>query len=244
MAQLCHQLGGEAWQPVIAQHFDNLSAEDAEEELDRVAADFEAVRSMLNVRLFAGQAQGGTERRPPVSWEWAPGITAAYVYDLPTTVSSVSETQLAAWNRDEAELRAIALENVRGDAVEEQRIGDDGGASPTMACVADHFFVASRALLLDERLPARAQGAMFAVPHRHALLYAPVMDLGIVQSISRLIVTGVSLFQQGPGSIGPALYWWREGTVALLPSQFDGKEVDFAPPDEFVSVLNGLAPLA
>jgi hypothetical protein len=147
----------------------------------------------------ASCGSSGPEPRSPVSSEIAPGITAAFVYDLPTTVSTVSEEHLAAWSREPADLMSIAVDNVRGDAVQEQRIGDDGGASPVMACVADHFFVASHALLLDERLPAEANGAVFAVPHRHALLYAPVVDLGIIESLNRLIVTGVSMFQQGPG---------------------------------------------
>src|SRR5690606_17545092 len=98
------------------------------------------------------------------------------------------------------------------------------------------------AFLLGERLPAEANGnAVFAVPHRHALLYAPMTDMGVVESINRLIVTGVSMFQQGPGSISPGLYWWRSGSISLLPAQLDGGNVQFAPPDEFVAVLNGLS---
>jgi hypothetical protein len=245
LAQLCHQLSDAEWQPAVAGHFDGLfAAEEGADELDRTAADFEAVRSMLKVRLFPGPGLGGPHPQPPVSWEFAPGITAAFVFDLPTTVATVNREHVAAWTQTRDELVSIALDNVRGDAAEEQRIEDDGGASPAMALVADHFFVASHALLLDERLPAGAQGAVFAVPHRHALLYAPVVDLGIVQSINRLIVTGVSLFQQGPGSISPGLYWWNKGSVTLLPSQFDGRKVDFAPPEEFVAVLNGLQPPA
>lgn len=95
-----------------------------------------------------------------------------------------------------------------------------------MACVADHFFAASHALLLGERLPPAAiHGAM---------------DLGLVDAINRLIVTAVSMFQQGPASISPGLYWWRAGAVTLLPSSFDGRSVNFAPPDEFIAVLNDL----
>ena len=82
---------------------------------------------------------------------------------------------------------------------------------------------------------------MFSVPHRHALLYAPLVDLGVVESINNLIAMGASLFQQGPGSISPALYWWRGPTsVTILPSQVDGNNVQFAPPDDFVQVLNSL----
>lgn len=65
-----------------------------------------------------------------------------------------------------------------------------------------------------------------------------------VNSINHLIPMAVSLFQQGPGSISPGLYWWRHEGVTLLPAQADGRRVQFAPPDEFVQVLNGLGPPA
>jgi hypothetical protein len=240
LAQVCHQVDAGEWSAIVSRHFDNLfAAEDEDARLDAIAVDLDAVRSMLKVRLFPGPGLGGFEPRPPVSWELAPGITAAFVYDLPTTVRTVGDTHIAAWGLDHGRVLAVALDNVRGDAVDMRPLAD-GGASAPVACVADHFFAASHALLLEERLPAAAQGAIFAVPHRHALLYAPIVDLGIIESINRVIATGVSLFQQGPGSISPGLYWWRSGTVSLLPSQFDGRKIDFAPPDEFVAVLNGL----
>ena len=242
LAQVCHQAGRSEWTATIARHFDNLfAAEDASAATEEQGTDLEAVRTMLKVRLFPGSSLGGMDAQPPVSWEFAPGIVAAFVYDLPTTVASVNVAHINAWGRSRDDLLSIALENVRADIVEAQAIGD-AGPSAAVACVADHFFAASHAFLLDERLPANAQhGAVFAVPHRHALLYAPIADLGIVQSINRLIPTAVSLFQQGPGSISPALYWWRRGgPVTVLPSQLDGKNVQFAPPDDFVQVLNAL----
>jgi hypothetical protein len=107
--------------------------------------------------------------------------------------------------------------------------------------MADHFFAASHALLLDERLPPGAEhGAVFGVPQRHAFLYAPILDLGVIQVINRMVAATSSLFDQGPGSISPSLYWWRRGSVTALLSEFDGRRVAFAPPEEFVDVLNRL----
>lgn len=240
LAQLCHAVGRREWQGAIAEHFDNLfAAADDDARLDEVARDFEAVRSLFKVRLFAGANLGGMDPREPVSWELAPGLTAAFVYDLPTTVRTAGDAHLEAWGLSRDELLAVALGNVRGDEVEERTLAE--GVSAPIACVADHFFAASHALLLGERLPPEANGsAVFAVPHRHALLYAPFVDLGVVDSINRLIAIGGSMFDQGPGSISPGLYWWREGSVTLLPSQFDGRNVQFAPPDGFVDALNAL----
>lgn len=245
LAQVCSLAGRDAWPEAIASHFDNLfAAEDAQAQVNETGRDLDAVRSMLKIRLYPGPSVGGMEPNPPVSWELAPGLTAAFVYDLPTTVTSVNAEHITTWGRSRDELLAIAMDNVRGDAVETQAIGD-GGASAAMACVADHFFAASHAFLLNDRLRADARhGAVVAVPHRHVLLYAPIVDLGVIQSINSLIPMAVSLFQQGPGSISPGLYWWRKDGVTLLPAQAEGKKIQFAPPDDFVQVLNELGPPA
>ncbi len=240
LAQLCHAVGRKDWQEAISSHFDNLfAAADSEAELTELARDFERIRSLLKLRIYADASLGGVDPGPPVSWEFAPGLTAVFVYDLPATVRTASVDHVEGWARSHDELLSAALENVRGDAVETQPMAE--GASAPIACFADHFFAASHAFLLGERLPAEARnGAVFAVPHRHALLYAPLVDLGVVESINRIIATAASMFQQGPGSISPGLYWWRDGSVSLLPARVGDREIQFAPPDDFVQVLNTL----
>lgn len=241
LAQLCHQLEPGEWSTAIANHFESLfQSEDEQARLAEVGVDFEAVRSMLKVRLFPAASLGGITPDPLVGWELAPGLVAAFVYDLPSTVATVNREHIEAWGRPREELLTTALANVRDDAVECRPMAGAGPSAP-MACVANHFFAASHAFLLDERLPpAAVHGAIFAVPHRHALLYAPIVDLGLVDAINRLIVTTVSMFQQGPGSISPGLYWRRAGAITLLPASFDGRSVSFSPPGEFVAVLNDL----
>jgi hypothetical protein len=241
LAQLCHAIGRREWRGAIGEHFDNLfAAADDEARVEELARDFEGIRPLLKVRLFASANLGGMDPQPPVSWELAPGLTAAFVYDLPTSVRSAGESHVEAWGKSREELLTVAIANLRRDDVETRPIGE--GACGPIACFADHFFAASHAFLLGERLPPEAGGsAVFAVPHRHALLYAPLVDMDIVNAVNRLIPTAVSLFQQGPGSISPGLYWWRDGSVTLLPSELDGGNVRFFPPDEFVQALNLLA---
>ena len=240
LAQLCQMVGEGESREAISGHFDNLfAAADDEARVEELARDFEGVRSLFKVRLYPGASLGGIDPRPPASWELAPGLTAVFVYDLPTTVRSAGDTHIESWGMSRDELLSAALDNVRADAVDVQPMAE--GRSAPVACFADHFFAASHALLLGERLPPEARGsAVFAVPHRHAVLYAPLVDLGVIEAINRLIPTAAAMFEQGPGSISPDLYWWREGSVSVLPSQFDGQDVQFFPPDDFVQVLNQL----
>lgn len=241
LAQLCHMVGEREWRGTIAEHFDNLFvAADDDARVKELARDFEGVRSLFKVRLYPGANLGGIDPKPPASWEYAPGLTAVFVYDLPTTVKTANESEIEHWGRSREELLSAALENVRADEVDVKPLGE--GPSAPIACFAEHFFAASHAFLLGERLPPEANGsAVFAVPHRHALLYAPLVDLSVAESINALILRAAAMFQEGPGSISPSLYWWREGSVTLLPSQFDGSNVQFFPPDDFVQALEELA---
>ena len=241
LAQLCHMVGEREWRKTIAEHFDNMFvAADDEARFEELARDFEGVRELIKVRLYPDESNGGMDARPPASWAFGPGLTAAFVYDLPTTVRTATETEIEAWGKSRDELLSAALENLQADEVEVQSMGE--GPSAPIACVADHFFAASHALVLGERLPPEAGGsAIFAVPHRHALLYAPLVDFGVVESVNTLIPLAASMYQQGPGSISPGLYWWRDGSVSKLPAQFDGKKVQFFPPDDFVQALEALS---
>jgi hypothetical protein len=242
LAQFCHHVGRAGWQEAIATHFENLFTAEAEEaRFQELVHDFGEIRPLLKVRLYPSEAFASVEQGGPARWELAPGLTAVFVYDLPTTVRTASVDDVARWGKSRDELLPVALENVRADPVESQPMA--AGTSAPIACFADHFFAASHAFLLGEHLPPEANGsAVFAVPHRHALLYAPMVDMGVVESINRLILTALALFQDGPGSISSSLYWWRGGEVSLLPSHVEGSTAHFIPPPEFVQALEALPP--
>lgn len=240
LAQFCQQVGRADWREAITTHFDNLfEAADADEEFQKIAGDFDAIRSLLKVRLYPSDTFEAFGEKGPARWELATGLTAAFVFDLPTTVRTANVEDVDRWGRGDDEVLAVALENVRRDEVEAQPIAE--GPSAPIACFADHFFAASHALLLGERLPPEANGhAVFAVPHRHALLYAPMADMAVVESVHRLILTAISLYEEGPGSISPNLYWWRDGSIQWLPTKLEGSDVQLFPPDEFVEKLETL----
>src|SRR5688572_30102893 len=125
LAQLCHMIGEREWGEAIGEHFDNLfAAADDEARVQELARDFERIRSLLKVRLYPGASLGGMDPAPPASWELAPGLTAAFVYDLPTTVRSASPTEVEAWGKNRDELLSAARDNVRSDAVETKALAE------------------------------------------------------------------------------------------------------------------------
>jgi hypothetical protein len=47
------------------------------------------------------------------------------------------------------------------------------------------------------------------------------------------------MYQEGPGSLSPTLYWWKPGSLTALPSKVTATSISFSPPTVFVDeVLN------
>lgn len=237
LAQVCHQLPLHEWPGVVAQHFEQMmhALEGKEATHERLAADFDEARALLKVRLYpADVAQHGlyTYRTP------MEGVIAALVLDLPETVDSVHESQIAAWGRPVDELFAIGLENVRtGDPVE-PRAYELGTGGSIYLLGSQSFFTATHALMLGAYLqPAPEHGALVAIPHRHAVVYHPIVDQTMLGAVNAMLPMARGMFQEGPGSVSPHLYWWRSGHFTLLPAETRPEAIEFRPPVEFVALI-------
>jgi hypothetical protein len=238
LAQLCNQEDPSRWESIVATHFTALE-QMVGRDMDALAADFEQVRPILRVRLMPDESMGGVAVGQAVSRRPAPGMIANLVYDFPDSTATVQEDHLAAWPVGADEVFDIAIANVRAEPPPAaESVDADGVQVRVMA--GESFYVASRALFLDELLDGVRDG-VFAVPNRHVLLWYPVTDLSVVQAMSPMFQIAMNLFREGPGSISDQLYWWRGGEVVHLPHGATGKNINFVPPDDFVALLNGLA---
>ena len=57
-----------------------------------------------------------------------------------------------------------------------------------------------------------------------------------------MVVMASNLCAEGPGSISPNLFWWRDGQIRTLPTRETDEHYEFVPPDDFVNdVLEKLA---
>ncbi|MFN3486976.1 MAG: hypothetical protein ACK44W_16040, partial [Planctomycetota bacterium] len=209
--------------------------------IDERARRFEDVRPLLKVRIYHADylLHMGPERlvhRVP-----APGLVETLVYDLPFSVSTVPREHVHAWGLPEGELFALGLANVRAEGLLEPRRFEVDGGGAFYALAGDSFFTATHALFLGDYLePVPEHGALVAVPHRHAVLYHPIADMTVVPVLQSMIAVSFGMYQEGPGSIHPGLYWWREGRLTELPSRVRARSIDFFPPGEFAAMLNRL----
>ena len=130
-------------------------------------------------------------------------------------LSTLEWSQIAVGLRVPDEAFDLAIANVRGEPPPAAETVDaDGVQLRVMA--GDSFYVASRALFLDELLDGAPDG-VFAVPNRHVLLWYAVTDLSVVQAMSPMFQIAANLFREGPGSISDQLYWWRGGEPTSRP---------------------------
>jgi hypothetical protein len=232
LAQLCRAAGIETFPVVISSHFDALIAGRGDRELaGQLGADLTAARPHIKMRLYSRDTfSGGSEQF--ILRDVADDLTAVLCYDLPSNVVTVTADSINKWGVERDELYYQALANQR--RTERGPVEDiDVGGAVIKAMTGESFFVASNLLLLSDFMPADVPfGALAAVPNRHTALRA----------IDAMVVMASNLCAEGPGSISPNLFWWRDGVIRTLPTRETEEHYEFVPPDDFVNeVLEALA---
>lgn len=238
LAQICHQSPFHTWPATVAQHVGRSIdlASESDGTIEELVNDFEQARKRLKFRLYPSDVGSDIFMTlvEPMS-----GVKAVLVFDMPETIHSVRQDHIEAWGRSLEELFAIALANVKAeDPVEQKSYSIDETASVSLLG-GGSFFTASHALCLDDYLsPVPDAGALVAVPHRHAVIYHPIVDQGVVVAINTMIPMALGMFREGPGSISPNLYWWHDGHYTLLPAEIGTSTIEFKPPEEFIEMLS------
>ncbi|MBK8234287.1 MAG: hypothetical protein IPK74_01900 [Deltaproteobacteria bacterium] len=234
LAQLCNQVDREGWRELVREHFDRVIVSTHTHDLDALGRDYAKVCHMLKVRLYARDSLGDLADST-VYREVGEDLVSVLVYDLPDAVATVPTEAPRTWPIALDQVYEVALRNVlEQDEVEIETLElDDGTRFQVM--VGESFFVTSRLLVLEDYLdPVSSMGALVAVPNRHTMLFAPIVDLTVVDTLHAMAILAHRRHAEGPGSLSPSLYWWRDGTLLALPTEIDEDGVRFFPPTEFV----------
>lgn len=243
LAQMCARNAPDEWQAIIADHFQTLEKSHKEQKvLEERVDDFGRVAELLAVRLWPEAYLKELDGSKLLHRQDLPGTISALVFDLPSSIRNVTPEEAQAWGKSLDELFRIGLDNVRESCipdVSEQQLSDD----VTVTLLADEsFFVATHALLLEDRPELIGTfGCLVGIPHRHVLLAYPIEDLRVLEAIQMLIPIIHGMEREGPGSISPLLYWYKNGEYTNLPYQIKGNTLTFSPPAEFADMLKLLA---
>ena len=145
------------------------------------------------------------------------------------------------WGQDLSDLFLRAYQNLDDDPSPTlERLELDEG-DELLAYSGDDFFVTSRLLFVEHLVDDIPEhGLVVAVPNRHVLLVYRIRDLRVVQAIQRLIAMVQGLYERGPGSLAPDLYWWQRRGARPAAGGRGGRAGRLPRPRSFVELLNGL----
>jgi hypothetical protein len=96
LAQLCNQVERDDWPELVREHFDRVILSTHTHDLDALGHDFEAVKPLLKVRLYARESLGELETNT-VHRPMGEELVAVLVYDLPDAVATVPVEAPQGW---------------------------------------------------------------------------------------------------------------------------------------------------
>lgn len=231
VAQLCYSVPVSEWPDIIG---NCLRAQISASSLHELPTHLDALGPMLRVRLSAPQAVEGTGA---VKVAIAEGLVACLAVDLPDRTLILPGDLARTLGVSSEELFDRGLANVRASVIPDRRqLSIPGPNSEVIASFsADDFFTATLALVVREVEGAEpAHGYIVSVPNRHEFLVLPLAESVALQALPSLIDATRTLFQAGPGSISPFLYWVQQGKWARIEFELSEQGLGILGPDRFI----------
>jgi hypothetical protein len=234
LRQLARLVPRDDWPALVSDHISTIVTA-IEEPLD--LSDFELAQHLLRTRIYPAEADNGILAARP----FAPGLIEAVVVDTPTTVRTVTIEEMEEWPVSGDALFVLGRSNVRSDGqlqVEEQYLGEN------VRVIVLHgwtFYAATHLAWLDEYIDMGPYGALVVVPSRSLIAAYPIraggyrLESAVRAAAAQLQSHAHQAYEEGPGSLSPHLFWWRNGALTLLETRFDGDSLVLPP--EFLAAL-------
>lgn len=241
IAQHCKQIDQKEWKRFIHNHFNSLKRADVfDKKLKKIIHDYSLVKQYIGVRLYSKEYIASVDEGNTIKRSVTDDIDAMLVFDLPHSVTSIQPEQTISWGKTTDELFEFAIGNMKSRYPVEIR-QEPIGETSLLAVVADHFFTPNVIFdLASHPSLIGSKGSLVGFPHRHAILFYPIEDIQAVHTISLMIPIINFMYEEGPGSISPDLYWYYNNEFHLLPYKLEEKTLQFIPPENFVDMLNTL----
>jgi hypothetical protein len=229
LRQLARQVPRDDWPALVADHVGTIITA-IEEPLD--LRDFGLIHGLLRSRVYPAEARTGRL----ISRPFADGLIEAMVADTPTTVRTIVTDDADTWPVTVDELFDVGRAGVRSDGPLDCDVIDDTGIrvleGPT-------FYAATHLVWLDSYLDPGPYGALAVAPTRSTIAACAIRKSSAMITAERLHAFACDTYEDGPGSLSPGLFWWRNGGLTLLETRDDGGRL--ALPPGFVRYLDSLA---
>jgi hypothetical protein len=239
LAQHCHLAKRDHWHDLITSHLRTMTAH---------LSDIREPFSMfdLRVRLVPDTPADSDTFKRFGARPFAEGVIALLAVDVADAVRCVpaDEVRELGWDVDEAWASAIVQTELL-EVPEELHTIDLGGAE-LLHVFGERPFTASMVGVVDKLIATAApigdDGAIVSIPLRHSILVHPLVDDSVAAAITGLVPITRQLYKQGPGSVSPHLYWWRDGGLTWIPTVFehDTMRIEYYAPPELADILTRL----
>lgn len=239
VAQVCKQAAG-SYKNIVREHFDTMvRSYQFETKFNKIVHDYDQIKHYIGVRLYPSDYAEQKEDMV-MGKDFAEGIYAMLVFDLPDSVMNIHPEQAEKWGRSFDELFSTGIKNIRDKyppEINEENFGD----FKLRMVHGDHFYAPNIVFELDKQDQLiGTYGSLIAIPHRHAVLIYPIENLGVIKALHGLLPIIHGMYEEGPGSISARLFWYKDGHYEHLYYNIDDKNVQFYPPDVFIELLNRL----
>ena len=239
LAQHCHLRERDDWRDLIATHLRTMTAH-----LHDLVEPFSVFD--LRIRLLPDTPEDRDTLRSLGARPFAEGIVQVLAVDVAEAVRCVPAREVTevGWDLDEAWASALAQTEFLEQPDEIHTI--DIGGVDIIHVFGERTFTASMIRVIDRLIVETADigpdGAIVSMPLRHSILVHPLGGDDVRTAIAGMIPITRQLFKQGPGSVSPHLYWWRDGKLQWIPTFFDGtiEGVEFYPSEELAAVVADL----
>jgi hypothetical protein len=241
VAQMCKQAKPEEYDGIIRNHFDVMrKSKDFIAGFFENMNDFEFVKPFIGTRLYHKDHIKSIGPGGVISKQVTEDIIAMLVFDMPQAISSIKPDQIAIWDKSVDELLSLGLYNIQ-ENYDFSTTKLDAQVN-LLAVIQNHFFGSNVILNLDQTDGlVGTHGSLVIVPHRHTTVVHPIEDTSVLMAINMLIPMAHGMHHEGPGSITPQIYWYRQGKFLNLPYKIANNAINFEPPSDFVAMLEYLS---
>jgi hypothetical protein len=241
VAQVCKQNTIADYSELITEHFNSLIRSNKfNEDFKDIITDFDKAKTYLGVRLYNDDYFEQVGLVNTIGTYLTEKVYSTLVFDLPDSINNVKPEEAEKWGKDSSELIMLGIKNIKQKyewEITEEKIGNFS----IWFIQSEHFFAPNIIFDLENRKELLSDnGALIAMPHRHAVLIYPIKTIEVVEAINSLIPIIYGMNQEGPGSLTNQLYYYKNEILINLPYQLSDGKIEFTPPKEFLGILNNL----
>lgn len=234
LAQTCSRITQQQCSAAVRSHFDRViqSVQD-NRFLDQHKSKFEVMKEFLTVRIYPQDYLVHAEDSAVVRRD-IEGVLTVLVYDLPTTVVTVSRGSAEAWAVDLDSLFELAIANVTEKYPPDVDLFLLDNHHPLYLMTSDEVYAATfsyRIHLLPDLIGT--YGSLVSIPHRHAVVILPLNGPESIKYSCLLIDLTDGMYLEGPGSISDQIWLYHDGRYKRADAIVAGRKLIGLPSDLF-----------